>query len=290
MTKHLKTNHIPSVHCNCNDPLDFAIIFGDQIEHAFDASLQFDTVTVQHYDDYMRQLVNFGNASKNFKILHLNVDSLFSKIFEFQNILETQLYDLIFLNETKLDAHIPNSNFVNINYKLIRRDRTGSGGGVLVYVKNSVKLKCHTILNEIEAIHMEIELGISEVANFFCCYNPNFNGHEDFISRLETYLFGIDLSKPLFIIGDLNINLSSDKATAIESFLSTYNLRNFVKDPTRQVYKLKKHSRELTYSSTLIDVILHNREFVKDTSVVGCPFSYHNFVACSLDSPSGTIL
>ena len=226
--KHLAKTHISSVHCDCNDPTDFAIILGDQIEHAFDVPLQFDTVTVQNYEDYIRQLVNFGSVSKNFKILHLNVNSLFSKIFEFQNILETQLYDLIFLNETKLDAHIPNSSFLNINYKLIRRDRTGSGGGVLVYVKNSVKLRSHAILNDIEAIHMEIELGSSGLANFFCCYNPNYNGYEDFISCLEAYMFGIDLSKPLFIVGDLNINMSSEKAAAIDSFLSTYDLKNFV--------------------------------------------------------------
>ncbi len=35
-------------------------------------------------------------------------------------------------------------------------------------------------------------------------------------------------------------------------------------------------------SSTLIDVVLHNKNLVLDTEVIGCPNSDHDFVICSI--------
>lgn len=45
-------------------------------------------------------------------------------------------FDVILLNETKLDKSIPESSIKSSNYKIIRHDRDRSGGGVLVCIRN----------------------------------------------------------------------------------------------------------------------------------------------------------
>ena len=89
------------------------------------------------FDDQDKQTNDIKNQMThgNFHIIHININSLFNKIehvFEFIN--DTNV-DIVSLNEIKLDNNIPSESFEHPNYKLIRRSRTGNGGGIMVYVK-----------------------------------------------------------------------------------------------------------------------------------------------------------
>ena len=64
--------------------------------------------------------------------------------------------------------------------------------------------------------------------------------------------------------------------------MNNYDLNNCVKDPTRVAFKKIKHSSYLSLSSTLIDVVLHNSPSTIRAEIIGCPFSDHHFIACSL--------
>jgi hypothetical protein len=261
-----------STHCNVDDPLDFANVYYGELESLFNVP-PMDAMALPNYSNYLSELSAFHSNNNNLKLLHLNINSLFSKCFELNQILELENFDLIFLNETKLDENIPISFFSPTNYNVLRRDRDRKkkGGGVMVLVKKSLKLVSSNDVPGIEAIHLKINLNSVDV-DFICCYNPNFNNRKVFIDFLELYLLSLDLNKPIFIVGDLNINLNSDNGVILTEFAKKYDFRNFVQEPTRVVKQ----------SSTLIDVILHNSNFVHDTSVIGCPFSDHKFVACSL--------
>ena len=87
-----------------------------------------------------------ANSTGDFSILHLNINSVYLKRFELIEILNLQLFDVILLNETKLDKSIPESSIKSSNYKIIRYDRDRSGGGVLVCIRNwyqfTSKLHC----------------------------------------------------------------------------------------------------------------------------------------------------
>ena len=76
---------------------------------------------------------------QNFKIVHLNINSLFNKIDEL-NFLIGNEFDIISLNETKLDSSIPLSFTSNIKYNTLRLDRNRHGGGILVLIKNNYQL------------------------------------------------------------------------------------------------------------------------------------------------------
>ena len=79
------------------------------------------------------------------------------------------------------------------DYYILRRDRTGNGGRVMVLVRKSMKLTFFKFLADLEVIHFQISLNSINL-DFLCCYNPNFNVSADFLSKLETYLLGLDLT------------------------------------------------------------------------------------------------
>ena len=100
--------------------------------------------TLTDTDIYTDELAKFTKlAGKDIKIMHLNINSLFLKIDEIHAILDTKEFDMVFLNETKLDSFIPNTKVCHQGYNIQRRDRDCSdsiglgkkGGGLIVYTK-----------------------------------------------------------------------------------------------------------------------------------------------------------
>lgn len=67
--------------------------------------------------------------------------------------------------------------------------------------------------------------------NFFPCYKPPSIHEKDFINELENVMQTVDHSDPLFIDGDLNFDIESNEY--FDEFISSNNLVNFVKEPTR---------------------------------------------------------
>ena len=66
---------------------------------------------------------------KGFKIGHLNVASLYKDVDELRIFMNDKNFDILSINETRLDGTIDN-NEVNITgYDLIRKDRNRNGGG-----------------------------------------------------------------------------------------------------------------------------------------------------------------
>ena len=63
---------------------------------------------------------------------------MFRKVVDIDEILGTSVFDLIMLNETKLDDGVPLSFYKHPDYNLIRLDRTRVGGGLLVLIKKNI--------------------------------------------------------------------------------------------------------------------------------------------------------
>ena len=238
--------------------------------------------------DYLEQLIKFtSNNSDELKVLHLNINSVFMKIDCIHDILNSNSYDIIFLNETKLDSTVPDSHVSHKKYSLHRRDRDYKGeglgrhgGGLLIFIRkiytHSVEICCH-----MEA--MLLRLTYNKISsNFICCYkSPSLNS-ADFIEFLDAKISSIDLSEPIFIIGDLNMNLKSNLGLPLKNFMISYKFSNFVNEATRIATRhLKKNGKHLC-SSTLIDVLIHNKDLITKTEVADCPFSDHKFILGSL--------
>ncbi|CAF0840875.1 unnamed protein product [Brachionus calyciflorus] len=78
------------------------------------------------------------------------------------------------------------------------------------------------------------------------------------------------------------MSYKSNVDSNIKEFIDNNDLINFVQKPTRVCSKYYKRLNVTKYSSTLIDLFLHNGNLVEETDVINCPFSDHKFVVSSL--------
>ena len=68
----------------------------------------------------------------------LNIVSLQKNIEEIRIIIADQCLDILALNETRLDPSIHNQAIYIRGYDLIRSDRSRTGGGVCLYIRQSL--------------------------------------------------------------------------------------------------------------------------------------------------------
>ena len=78
--------------------------------------------------DFLTSL-NSVPSTRGFKMAFLNIVSLPKNLDEIRYSMSSKHIDLIAFNETRLDSNL-NNNMVHINYDIIQKDRSRSGGGV----------------------------------------------------------------------------------------------------------------------------------------------------------------
>ena len=200
----------------------------------FDSLFDEEIIIPGNVTTYIDELTNFCKKNVNeIKILHLNINSVFLKIDSIHEILDSNLFDIIFLNESKLDSTVPNSHLFHLKYSLHRRDRDHNGvgigrhgGGLLIFIR---KQYIHTVesSDEFEAMHLKVTYN-NTTANFLSCYKSPSINNKEFIEFLDSKVSMIDLKEPIFIVGDLNMDLNSDKGIVLNDFMRDYCLKNFV--------------------------------------------------------------
>jgi hypothetical protein len=111
--------------------------------------------------------------------------------------------------------------------------------------------------------------------------NPN-----DYLDSLYDFLLTRDMALPLFIIGDLNMDLLVEqKSSKLLNFMDTLNLKNFINNSTRDSATKSSISGELRFSNTLIDLVLHNNELISGTHVIDHSVSDHKIVLSFCKTP-----
>jgi hypothetical protein len=136
--------------------------------------------------DYYRRLIilsgdvmlNPGPSKQNFgcTLFSSNVRSIGKgKLKEFHNTFSSSVYDILCITKTWLNSNIDDSEIVNNDYIIYRRDRGTEhirGGGVLVAVKKNVDVRRRDDLERGESIWVEIRISSSEKIIVGCAYLP----------------------------------------------------------------------------------------------------------------------
>jgi hypothetical protein len=79
---------------------------------------------------------------KKFIVIFLNINSIFNKVRELDDVLKKCDPDAFLINESKLDSSVPTSWYINNKYKILRLDREDKGGGgELVFKKKEYIVK-----------------------------------------------------------------------------------------------------------------------------------------------------
>ena len=95
----------------------------------------------------------------NMSVAHININSIWNRIDEVKLLLNEGLLHILAISETKLNSTYNSSLLQHPHYRTLRRDRKKGGGGLLVYIKNSVSAYRRTKLepSDMESICIDVK-------------------------------------------------------------------------------------------------------------------------------------
>ena len=193
--------------------------------------------------------VSFNNIS----MCHINARSLTKEgriddmYLELCNIHE---FDVIGVSETHLDQNVVDNDVELCNYTILRNDRNRRGGGVALYVHNSITVLRRADLEQsnIEMLWAEIMFKNHKIIICVCYRQPNQSIAEidTFLNALDNYLSqaaGVSHNKNVVtvLLGDFNdrcTNWTSDHRDSelglkLVNLFESYSLSQLINAPTR---------------------------------------------------------
>ncbi|MEN8446458.1 MAG: endonuclease/exonuclease/phosphatase family protein, partial [Cyanobacteria bacterium J06555_13] len=188
-------------------------------------------------------------------IASLNVNGLRSHLDEVKLLLKDLGIHILALNETKLPHNYPKDLTCLSGYQQERLDRTSGGGGVSIYIRESINYKSRTDIpaDDLEIICIEVEPPKSKSFLVLAWYRPPNDPVASFI-KLEKVLSFLDKeNKEIILLGDTNCDLTQKppeqtRYNDSKHMLDLYELFSFkqlIEEPTRVT----------STTSTLIDHI-----------------------------------
>lgn len=75
----------------------------------------------------------------NIKFCHLNINSVHNKMDEVRDMLIRNMFDILFIAETKIDSTYSDDLFRQSGYRIIRQNRKKGGSGLMDFVREDLK-------------------------------------------------------------------------------------------------------------------------------------------------------
>ena len=151
-------------------------------------------------------------------ISQININSIRNKI---ELLSEAVLgnIDILMVSETKIDMSFPTSQFVIQGFAApFRLDRTNTGGGILVYVRDDIPSKLLNISyvsSDTECLAIEINLRKTKWL-LICSYNPHKNNISNHLMNLSKIIDRNSSRYDKYLcIGDFNLETFE---TALRNF------------------------------------------------------------------------
>ena len=223
------------------------------------------------------------------KIGHLNIRSLTAKLEEVNALLISEKLDLLCLSETFLTADVLTDFLVFPGYKVCRADRGQPrrgrkivrGGGVAIIYKDYLRVEVLKLENTDPAVDT-LWLSVSHRGRSVvvgAIYRPPDSAISGFLDSLHGLLqAALSKGRPLFLLGDVNINVSDHEASSVRRYmqlLTDLSLHQLVSEPTH-----------LSPRPTTLDHIITNRADLGATvKVLADSLSDHQPVVCSVPLP-----
>ena len=195
-------------------------------------------------------------------------------------LLRENKIDILALNETKI-CDIVSDALISIDgYNHERCDRNRHGGGVLVYIKNTIaydRLHESDLVpdhNCIETVTIQIKPKCAKPFAIIAWYRPPNYNTDDILNIERIYRVHDKTNSEIIIMGDLNCDdlPDQDKSSIVaklRGFYRQYQFRQVIKEPTRTTNR----------SSTLLDHFATNKpEFITYSGTKTVGFSDHDLI------------
>ncbi|XP_075150930.1 uncharacterized protein LOC142225039 [Haematobia irritans] len=217
---------------------------------SINAQLQNQQTTLTHINENLVNLntqvteLQLQNKEKDKKLLEMEMtinkleQKLIRKNIEISNIKNETLSagEIIEKIATKINIVINENDIENIE---------GNGGGIAIYVKESIT---YNIIREntITFESLRINVFINKIQlSLLAIYRPPRTSRNQFIEELEQCICKVKRNDALFIVGDVNINILSDRDKTTSTYLdimSSYGLQCLVNEITREDFNTNRGS------------------------------------------------
>ena len=185
------------------------------------------------------------NARSLMSVKKTNDREVVSNLERFQNFVYSENIDIVFVNETWLSANINNDEILHSSYAIVRNDREGRGGGVML----GIKMELFKSVREIKHGH-DLEIVLVELTTIShtniligSCYRPpnadkiwmeNFeNFLNDVCSRHSKIVLAGDFNLPRACWNSQEISIGVNETKFIE-ILNDFYLEQINNSPTRE--------------------------------------------------------
>lgn len=144
--------------------------------------------------------------------LQPNINSIWNKIDDIKLLLNEGLFHILAISETKLDSTDNSFHLQHPHYRMLRQDQKKEGGGLLVYIRNSVSAYRRSKLKPTDMKSTCIDVKGYNHSRFvvLACYrSPTKNIKPiDFLPSLYSAAETLyNIRNELLTIGDLNFNM-----------------------------------------------------------------------------------
>ena len=218
---------------------------------------------------------------KGLTIASLNINGLRGHFDELQLFLQSSGIHILALNETKLDPQYPKELTAIVGYQQWRLDRTCNGGGVSLYIRDSVKFKLRDGVptDNLELICVEIQPPKCKSYLAVSWYRPPSDPVDSF-NKMEKVLSYLDREgKEIILLGDTNCDLTKrapyqpadNNAKHISSLYELFSLKQLIEEPTRVT---------LTTSSMIDHVATTSARNIIESGVHKVSMSDHYMILC----------
>ena len=176
-------------------------------------------------------------------VASLNVNGLCSHLDEVQLLINNLGIHILALNETKLDPNYPKELTSIAGYQQERLERTCNGGGVSIYIRDSIKYKPRSDVpvDDLEIICIEVEPPKSKSFLVLAWYRPPSDPVASF-DKLEKVLSFLDKEgKEIILLGDTNCDLTpklaeqpiDNNSKHMLDLYESFSFKQLVEEPTR---------------------------------------------------------
>ena len=211
----------------------------------------------------------------------LNINSIRGHFDEIKFLLIQLRIHILALNEIKSDPLYPTELTCIPGYEQVRLERSSHGGGVAIYIKDSIRFKHRNDLppNGLELIFIEVEPPKAKSFLALAWYRPPSDTVETF-EKMEKIVSYLDKeSKELTPLGDTNCDFGNKEkdhlidnyAKLLSNIYNIYGLKQLIDDPTKVT----------SSSSTIIDHIATScTSNIIESGVYEVSMSDHYMVYC----------
>ena len=180
-------------------------------------------------------------AGRDYSIGHINARSLAPRLNEVCHLLHSERLEILCISETWLSDDTLDAVLLVPGYTLYRRDRPGGrrGGGVAILVSNDLRVTRLRETNDdepgVEALWLSVGGARRTTIVVGTVYRPpgalSARLRRSVRSQLESALAR---GKPIYVLGDFNVNLLNDNADRrnFNALLGDLNLAQLITEPT----------------------------------------------------------